>query len=160
MSINEKLFAKAKIETFDGLKIYNFQPLKTRDSLRLYFKTVQTLSATVAEAIGSADGVNMGNIAKAIRQIDYDTVMELAKPLLKGCNIKPDTSNLQHIIAVDDVEECDYFAENPEELYLAVYHALRINYPKSFGRLQEKIQGFAQNIQAKAAELTESSDTP
>lgn len=137
-----------KVQTLDGPKIYKFTPLKARRGQEVFHKTVRVLLGTIGGAIGPDGGTE--KLFGAIADIDFGTIHELARELLTGCEIKPDPNNLSKFVIIDDIDSTDYFDDNNEELYIAIYHALRVSYPKSFSRLEK---GFGRNLGAMMTKL-------
>lgn len=156
MSLTEKLGgAMVKVKTLDGEKIYVFQLMKALESQRVFHETIRTLFSSIASvADPDGGGLNISNIGTAMKMLDFETFHELAKILLRGATVKPDPDNLKKIIPIKNLDDCDYFLDCPEEIYIAVYHALRANYPKSFSRLASKLGDFGHRVGEQMEKLS------
>jgi len=131
MTIRQDL--KATVKTLEGEKEYIFQALIRKDAARVFHNVLTAVVSAVAD-IAVAEGASQTDaVFKAIKTLDFDTVWDLAEVLLKfsfldGTEIK-------------DLNDTDYFTDRPEELYLAVFHAVQLNYPKVFLKLKETLSG-------------------
>jgi hypothetical protein len=109
-------------------KKYKFVPLKRKEAAEV-FHTVLLSVISIIGSSASKDGKDsVQTVMVALRGIDFVTFWLLAEKLLKFVIIDNEE--------IADINETDYFTDNPEELYLAVFHAVLINYPKVFGKLQ------------------------
>jgi hypothetical protein len=156
MSVLESLGkAQAKVKTLDGEKIFIFELLNAKDNMRVFHDVVQTLIASIASVADlDGGGVELSRLGDAVQMLSFDKVRNLAKLLLTGMQIKPDMKNLNKIVVIDDIDDCEYFMDCPEELYIAIFHAIRANYPKSFSRLATKMGGFGQRVGTQVAKLS------
>ncbi len=141
----DKFLSKQTVKTLDGEKLYTFRLLRKRDAARIYHQTVSVLISTIAQAVG--DGGPAAKI-EAVKAIDFDTFWGLASALLKGCAIRPNPDNPDHIVSIGDLDDTEYFDDEREELYIAVYYALRANFPKSWGRIEKAAAGFGPKLAA------------
>jgi len=133
------------VKTLDGEKLYTFRLLKMREAHRIYHKTVSVILAAIAHAAG---GEGPAAKLEAIRALDFDTLWDLARSLLCGCKIIPNPENPDMFVIIDDMDTCHYFESEPEELYIAIYHALKVNYPKSWGRVEKVLSDFGPRLEA------------
>jgi len=124
---------KVTIKTLDGEKNYNFIALKRKDAAEVFHSTLITIVSAIAEiSKAKNDSDRTAAIFRAVKLLDFDTFWSLAEKLLKFVVIDD--------VEIKDINETDYFEENPEELYLAVFHAILENYPKVFIKLREKLK--------------------
>lgn len=143
MSVSSKVgFSEPKtIKTLNGEKVYKFKLLRRKQAARIYHNTIKALLGALASVAGKDGKKSAESIARAIDGLEFDLVWELAEALLKGAVIQPDPDNLNNVVSITNLSESDYYDEEREELYIALYHALEANYPKSFalarGRLQD-----------------------
>jgi hypothetical protein len=142
LTVTDQLATKVFIDTLDGEKLFKFRKLNAYDNQRVYFTTVQQLLMSIAGLATNKDGkpvknlsdVDISRFATILQQIDFD--------------VFHDDDWAKGMVTVKSLSDCDYFSEFPEELYLATFHALQVNYPKSFGRLKEKLGAFGQKARA------------
>lgn len=120
----------ATIKTLDGEKEYNFVLLKRKDAARIFHNTLLVIAGAFAELVKAEEKPDTKDILKALQTVDFDTVWDLGETLLNGVMIN------KHEIDFED-----YFGENPSELYIAIWNAIQINYPKVFTMLREKLSG-------------------
>lgn len=132
--------------TPDGWKQYQFTLLKTRQAAKIYHESVTSLLSVIAGAIGSKEDAR-GRI-EAIRSLDFDLIWNLGEALLRGCNVREDKCNPQNMISIRELESTNYFDDKREELYCAIWGALRANYPNSWSRLERGLEGFGPKIEA------------
>jgi len=137
-----------KVKTFEGEKDYLFVGLKRIEAMRVFHNVLLTVLEGIAQ-VGNAKTDEAKGLAmlSAIRVLDFDTFFyKLAVPLLNNVIIDDEE--------IGDLESTEYFETRPEELYLAVYHAILLNYPDFFGKVREALgkalKGFdLANIKAK-----------
>lgn len=154
----DKLVGKAVVKTLDGEKLYKFRLLKRREAAKIYHTSVQTVVKLIAGAVG-ADTVEAKLLA--IDSLDFDTIWNLASVLLKDCVVIPNMENMQYMIPLgSNLDDCDYFNDNNEELYIAIYHALRVNFPKSFSRLEKRLRDTIPGIQETISQKFSIRSTP
>ena len=123
---------KVKIKNFsDEEKEYNFVALTRKEAMNVFHDSISAILSVIAEI---NDTSNEMSIFKALKAVDFDTFWGLAEKLLK-CVLINDAE-------IRDINQTDYFDENPEEMYLAVYHAIRLNYPNVFSKVQRVLSGF------------------
>ena len=122
---------KVKIKNFSGEeKEFNFVALTRKNAMNVFHDSISAILSAIAEINEDSKDVS---VFKALKAIDFDMFWSLAEKLLKHVII-----NGQEIT---DINETDYFDDNPEEMYLAVYHAIRLNYPKVFSKVQRALKG-------------------
>ncbi len=116
---------------------YNLQPLKRKDAAFVAHTFLQTLlkGFSKATAGSSNQAESQAGILNALSEIDFDTVWGLASILLKYASVKTEDET----IVIDDLEKCDYFAENPDELYIVIFHGVKENFPKVFSKVRDRI---------------------
>ena len=128
----------------DGEKLYKFRILTRREAARVFHNSIKLILKALSGLSGDDKSTK---IVEAIDSLDFDHVWNLAKVLLKNCIISPNMENPQHMITISNLDETDYFDDCREELYIALYYSLKANYPKSFSRVAEKLQGFSGDLQ-------------
>ena len=145
MNALEKFLCKQTVKTLDGEKLYTFRLLKKKEAARIYHTAVSAILSAIAQAAGGE-----GPTAKleAIKAIDFDTFWGLAHTLLKGCVIRENPDNPDDMVQVNDLDECEYFDDLREELYIAVYYGLKANFPKSWGRIEKAMGDFGPKLAA------------
>ncbi len=132
--------------------------LRQKEAAKIYHKTVSVLLSALAQAAG---GDGPAAKLEAIKAIDFDTFWTLASTLLRGCNIRPNPQgNPEFFITVEDLDTCEYFDEAREELYIAVYYALRANYPKSWARVEKAMGDIGPRIEAMMTRESSTASTP
>lgn len=132
MTVRQDL--KTTVKTFEGEKEYIFCALVRKDAARVFHNTLTTLISAVADVAVSKGESQTDAVFKAIKTLDFDTVWDLAEVLLRFAILDGEE--------IQDLNETDYFTDRPEELYLAVFHAVMLNYPKVFLKLGEVVKGF------------------
>jgi hypothetical protein len=152
------LYAQAEVNTPDGPKTYTFQLLKRKKAARVFHESLQQIIKLIAGAVDKNAGT--AGLIQAVESLDFNTFWGLAQTLLRGGNVRPDPENAGHVVPFGNLDETDYFEDCREELYLAVYHALKVNYPKSFSRLATKLGDFGQQIEAMAGQASSIASTP
>jgi hypothetical protein len=145
-------YAKVNVKTLDGEKVYKFKLLKARENMRVYFGTIKNLMQSFAVLASDYKGFNVASIGTAIKGLEYDVFIDLAKTLLRGTIIMPNP-DVDKFETIDNLEECEYYIDKPEEMYVAVFEALKANYPKSFSRLAKKVEDFIRETGKKEETL-------
>ncbi|NIV93793.1 hypothetical protein GWN42_13590 [candidate division KSB1 bacterium] len=144
---------KFVLTNLSGEKVeYDLQPLKRKDAAYVAHTFLQTILKALSGAIaGSGDSNEKAKaVVDSLSKIDFETIWSMASILLKYARIKTENG----IVEINDLDECDYFAENPDELYLAVYHGILENYPKVFSRVRDLMSGLGQQISERMKNLT------
>ena len=123
---------------------YNLQPLKRKDAAFVAHSFLQTLLKGFSQATaGAADKADQqSGILKALSEIDFETVWGLASMLLRYASIKTEDET----IVINDLDECDHFSDNPDELYLVIFHGVKENFPKVFSKVRDRISDFAGDL--------------
>lgn len=109
-------------------KVYKFVPLKRKEAAEVFHNTLLAILSVVGNSTTEKESSGLQSIMAALKGIDFETFWSLAEKLLAFVIIDNEE--------IKDINETDYFNENPEELYLAVFHAILSNYPSVFGKLQ------------------------
>lgn len=123
----------ATVKTLEGEKQYVFVALTRRDAMEVFHGVLSTVIGAVTE-ISTADKDNATDeVFSALRKIDFETVWSLASKLLKFAMLDG--------VEIKDLDDTDYFDDRPEELYLAVFHAIRLNWPGVFEKLKNALSG-------------------
>lgn len=149
----------ARIKGLDGVeKEYRFVPLTRRDAVQVFHESLQVILRAISGASGALQ-VDKTSLRKStieplkalegLSRVDFETVWALAEKLLAWVVIDGET--------FEDINQTDYFGDNPDEIYLAVYHAVSLNYPKVFSGLPGLLAGFGQSTEG---EEKAESDTP
>jgi len=120
------------IKTLDGEKEYSFVLLKRKDAARIFHNTLLAIAGAFSELVKSGDAPESSDLLKALQTLDFSTVWDLGETLLANV-----------IIDKEEIDFEEYFGENPSELYIAIWNAIQINYPKVFTILREKLTGSA-----------------
>ena len=108
-------------------KVYNLLPLKRKEAAWVAHTFLRTLLRSLSDIINKG---GQEALFDALASIDFSTIWRLGGILLKNAEIRcPD-----RIVRIDDLEECEYFEDNPEELYLAIFHGVKENYPNFFSK--------------------------
>jgi hypothetical protein len=147
---------KFQIKNLSGEQVtYNLLPLKRKTAAYVSHRFLQTLLRGFAKAAQGGQEA----LLEALSDIDFDTLWDLASTILKDAEIH----HMNGVEKISDLDESEYFEENPEELYLAVAHGVRENYPKFFSR----IKGLLGDLVRRTSEMSEAlasqpatSDTP
>jgi len=121
-----------KVKTLDGEKEYNFVLLKRREAAEVFHNTLLVLAGALSEVVKSGDNTDF-DLGKALQALDFSVLWDLATKLLSGAMV--DGNEL------GELEESSYFEEQPEELYIAVWHAIQANYPRVFSKIRERLSG-------------------
>ena len=121
-----------KVKTLEGEKEYNFVLLKRKEAAEVFHNTLLVVAGAFSELV-KADKSKPEDLLIAMKTFDFDTLWSLAEKLLRGVMI--DGSE------IGDLEETSYFEEQPEELYIAVWHGIQVNYPKVFSKIRERLIG-------------------
>jgi len=123
---------------------YNLQPLKRKDAAFVAHSFLQTLLKGFSKATAGAPNQvdQQAGILKALSEIDFETVWGLAAMLLRYAIIKTEDET----ITIEDLDECDHFAENPDELYLVIFHGVKENFPKVFSKVRDRIGAIAGDL--------------
>jgi len=119
------------------IREYNLQPLKRKDAAYVAHTFLQTLLKGFSEATAGASdkAESQSRILKALGEIEFETIWGLASMLLKYASVKTETET----IVIDDLEKSDYFAENPDEIYLVIFHGIKENFPKVFSKVRDRL---------------------
>ena len=104
-------------------RVYKFVPLKRKQAAKVFHNTLFAILSTLSGVSSNKD-----SLSSALNNLDFDTFWSLAEDLLQFVII--DNEEI-------DINDTDYFEDKPEELYLAVYHAVIKNWPGVFGKIQE-----------------------
>lgn len=122
---------KATIKGLDGLeKEYVFNKLHGKQASKVFHEACLVVVPILFSGLDLSD--NMSALAYKLKDVSFDDVWDLAENLLSFVII--DGTEIR------DINKSDYFGENPDELYIAVYHAVKLNFPKIFNNLSS-IQG-------------------
>jgi hypothetical protein len=132
----------AQAKTPEGVKEYNFLALKRKDAMRVYHNSLVSVAKIVGDAVSSLniDRANFakskidiakgaGNLLSGIAGVHFDTLWDIATVLFRGAILDGEE--------IRNLEESDYFDTRPEEFYIALYHAIRLNYPLVFSQVQK-----------------------
>lgn len=119
-------------------KRYFLFPLKRKTASLVAHLFLQTILKGMSQALKDTDSENTySNVLKALSEIDFDVLWGMAIHLFKNATIKSKSETIE----IESLDESDYFSENPDELYIAVYHGVKENYPKVFSRVRELTKG-------------------
>lgn len=121
----------ADIKTLDGTKKFCFVPLRRREAAKVFHNSVKLIVEALAN-IGTSinnETVNPEGLSRALKVLDFDLLWDLAEKICKLMIVDGND--------VADIE--DYFGENPEELYLVLFHGIRLNYPKQCGQIMKRL---------------------
>jgi hypothetical protein len=122
-------------QTLTGKKEYRFVPLKRKDAACVFHNTLLTLVSALADVSGQVSAEDRtAAFLRALKTLDFDTLWALAEKLLRFSILDNEE--------IKDINETEYFDEKPEELYLAVFHAIVENYPGFFGKIRQALSGF------------------
>lgn len=129
--------ATVKVKTLEGEKTYAFQLLTRRAAVEVFHKSIQTILQTIAGidlgAVQRGD-ISVDGLARGLAAIEFEIVWALGEKLLAFVQINGEE--------IQDINQSDYFGENPEELYIAIVHGIKVNYPKVFSKLRGALEGF------------------
>jgi hypothetical protein len=151
----EKGFRTLEFKTLDGeFRAVRFELLKRKAASRIYHTTISAIIDTISSVGFKA--ASSQNVQSVMSSLDHDTVIwPLAEILLRGGSFK--TSPDDDLQAFGDLEKCDHFEDNWDELYLLLYKGIEANFPKSITRLKSKmgkLKDFGQWMQNMAGKLT------
>jgi len=123
-----------KFKTLDDREVeYQLTPLKRKEAALVFHNTLVVVLKAMGEV--SADEDKQGALLKALDVLDFETVWGLASKLLRNSIIKSDKG----FVEVKNLDECDYFTDRPDEMYLAIFHAVKANFPKFFSGMMAKV---------------------
>lgn len=116
-------------KTLDGkTRKVDLIPLRRKEAARVFHETL----VVILHGISGATKENPGRIlTEAINALSFDKLYELGNTLLKDAIIDG-----EEIRNLDDTE---IFEENPEELYIVLFHAIKENYPNFFTRVASMV---------------------
>lgn len=127
---------KATFKTLDDREVtYQFTALKRKEAALVFHNTLRTLLSGLAGAGREDGGVDF---VEALKGFEFELFWSLAKKLLKFCIVTSDKG----VVEIKDLDATDYFEDRWDELYYAVFHAVKENYPKFFSGLMESL-GFS-----------------
>lgn len=109
-------------------KVYKFVPLKRKEAAEVFHNTLLAILSVIGSTSQETGSSSLQTIMQALKGIDFVTFWSLAEKLLRFVIIDNEE--------IVDINETDYFRDNPEELYQAVFHAVLKNYPGVFGKIQ------------------------
>lgn len=121
--------------TLDGREVkYQLTALKRKEAALVFHNTLRTLLSSFLEA--GEDGSNtQAAFVGALRNFEFDLFWDLASRLLKNCMVFADDK----IVEIKSIDLTDYFDDRQDEMYWAVFHAVKANFPKFFSGLMEKL---------------------
>lgn len=133
----DKWQKKSIFKTVDGREVmYTFSLLSAKKALRIFHTTISSIITLIASTARSG-----GDISGIIQALDFDTLESLAGPLLYGAIVRPNgPSSNDDMFTLTDPLEHEYFLDNQTELYLAIWEALKANYPKQYSAIMEKLK--------------------
>lgn len=129
--MTESTFAKTVVvRNLNGdERQYHILPLGIEE----FFEVLHNTLAAVLGALGLSDSSELDiDLSKALRVLDFKAFRALANKLLSAAVI-------DGYGTIGDVARCEHFRANPEEMYLATFEALRLNYPDLFLRLRAAV---------------------
>jgi hypothetical protein len=142
-----------KITGLDGVeKTYTFVPLVRMEAAEVLNTTVRSVLATLEKSTeaaallfsesGGAEkelSIMAKVAASAFQALTFKEFWGTARKLLKDCVIMAPGMPVVEIKSLDD---CDYFTEHPEELYIACFKALTVTFPNFFSQAVSKLSAF------------------
>jgi hypothetical protein len=141
-------------------KQYDLVPLTRKDAAYVMHSSLRTVLKGLAEASGkSTSGFDTSALLKALSEIEFETLWSIARVILRGAQIKNVVKGQGEITLIDDLDDTDYFTENPDELYLAVYHGVIENYPKVFSKVRDLFGDLVNKISDRTLDQTSLSET-
>ena len=124
---------KIVITCLDGTKKnYNMMPLKRKEAVQVFHRVLQNVLGVLAQA-GQSDGATMTDLFSALKTIEFEDFWWMAEKILKFVVV--DNQEIR------DINDTDYFVDNIDELYLAVFHGILENYPKVFFQFKGLLNG-------------------
>jgi hypothetical protein len=126
---------KATVKTLDGEKEYIFVALTRREAMEVFHGTLTTVLSVLPE-LGSGD-------FGALKKLDFDTIWSLAEKLLRFAILDG--------VEIEDLNETEYFDDHPDELYLAMAQAVRMNWPDIFEKAKNALSG--SDLKSKVLEV-------
>jgi len=144
-------------------KQYDLIPLRRKDAAFVMHSFLRTILKGLSEAVKKDQSMNMASILGALSEVEFDTLWAIAEYIFQGAEIKNVIKGKGEITRIDNLNDTDYFTENPDELYLAVYYGVLENYPKVFSKVRDRLTDLGLKIsdQMKGLESQpETSDTP
>lgn len=145
-----------KFKTLAGVEMqYQLTPLLRREAAEVFHNTVQVLLGAVASL--SEDAESSVSLLTAIKSLDFKTFWSLAEKLFRNCVVMGPPGI--GYVEIRDLNTTDYFADKPDELYVATYHAVQANWPDFFGRVAKALGGFDLGALAAQSTSTASKDT-
>ncbi len=128
---------KATIKGLDGVeKHYIFEKLKGKEALRVFHNTTLLLVPILAglKGIQSKDEMSVSalidGLSEAVLTLEFDSVWALAEKLFFCVMVEEVEINIE-----------EYYADQPDELYIALFHAIKLNFPKIVDNLTSMFSG-------------------
>jgi len=139
---------KFKLTSLSGAAEYNLEPLTRKESLKI-FHTVSEIFVsglgTIAEKLTKGKDFDEQTLLSVTRALEFDKVYAIGSAVFRSAVIINEDGKHE----IDDLEDSDYFDERPEEFYIAIAHAVRGNWPKTFFALARKLNDFGGSEKTK-----------
>lgn len=140
---NTKDQTLVKVKTLEGVKDYNFLLLKRKKAAKVFHESLSVIVRAVSELAMANKKFDVSKIGQAISALDFETLWGLGEDLLAFVIIDGEE--------IEDINKTDYFTDRPEELYVAIYNAIAVNYPKVFLKLKGAASAFGLQDKLKEA---------
>ena len=135
-----------QVPTFEGRKKYEFTSLTRLEAMYV----AHTSLVTILGAVGSVAGLMfrekkdddqetrehmVEGILQGLSKLKFETVWKLAESIFRNVVIEDDE-------IIEDINETDYFVENLDEFYSALFAGIEGNYPEVFSKVREGLKDF------------------
>ena len=122
---------KVTIKGFDGEeKEYVFNKLRGKQAINVFHDSSLLIVPLLLSGLDMQQDLSV--LAYKLQAISFDEIWSLAEKLLAFVIIDGNE--------IEDINNSNYFGDNPDELYLAVFHSVKLNFPKIFNNL-DRIKG-------------------
>lgn len=130
-------YLTVQAKTLSGeVRSYQFCKLRHREAAEVLHNTLQAVIVSLAEMFSAMSPGEFGGLSNlklipidkvlsVAKQLDFGTVWGLASVLLRNAVLDNQTIG-------PDIDKTDYFTGRHDELYIALYHAVKENYPELF----------------------------
>lgn len=146
----EPRYLHCEVKTLSGeTKKYEFVALEHMEAMEIFHSTIKS----IAEAICSVGSIDMGNLAPehfvgVVKSLEFAKLRYLADHLLRDAVLDGEQLG-------KDVGKTNYFRGKELEFYLAIGHAIRLNYPEVFLALKGAGDFFVQGIAKALSTVTD-----
>jgi len=131
--VTDKYQKEVIIKTLEGEKKFTFRVLNVEEADEVFHESLLTIIKSFSAL--DLETVDASSILKAVSSISYSQKKKLGEALLKNVLL-----NDEPIGSFGD-SKCEYFRDYPEEVYLCIFHAIKINFSGVFFRIIKALKG-------------------